>query len=112
MVDIVLDESKQELLITETTKLKFDDNVQYHYDNIIADYTDGYEDFISDELADKFENYSLTDNDKMEILESIKDEWEKLNREMENINPSMYYFIHDEDVIINGIKNWIRENLI
>jgi hypothetical protein len=48
----------------------------------------------------------------MEILESIKDEWEKLNREMENINPSMYYFIHDEDVIINGIKNWIRENLI
>ena len=72
--------------------------VRYLYDNgeINEDDIDGVKEFLEHEL---------TDDDKLQILEYIKDDYE-----YESCNPEYEVSIFDEDRIRKSINDWIEGN--
>lgn len=108
----VIDRDKKSIKIVKEVALSWED-VQQYYDDAIFDYTNDYADYITDEQSKNLENYHLTDLDKLEILDAIKTEWENLNCECSKMmDIDTMYSIHDEDVIMSGVKNWIKDNLL
>lgn len=105
---ITINENQECVEISET--LHFDGPVQNKYNEILEAQRDDLE-IDKDELRpdviakiEKFLNYTLTHEDKLEILENIVDKYEISMNYYENAS------IFDDDLIREGIEDWINEN--
>lgn len=98
-------------LVVNSESLDWERDVQNCYDGIKSDIEyeleNGDEDFGggSREAIIKFLDYELTNDDKVEILENIMNDYEyELRHADYNIS------IYDEDGIRHGINMWIYNN--
>lgn len=84
----------------------FEYNALPIYDEIKDEVSDMIEDIDDEdtlESVNEFINHTLTDEDKLSILEFIKD-----NYEYESCNPEYEVSIFDEDRIRKSINDWIE----
>jgi translation initiation factor 2 alpha subunit (eIF-2alpha) len=103
--------NKNDLSIETGERLTWENDVERIYDDIRWDieyeYENNKEEYDDDVLEGmkKFLDNELTKENKIEILEKIKDDYE--------YHASRYDWevsIFDEDGIIKSIKDWIRDN--
>lgn len=105
---ITINEDQECVEISEA--LHFNGPVQNKYNEILEYQRDDLEinkdELRPDVIAEikKLLNYSLTHEDKLEILEYIVDEYEQGSEYFESQS------IFDDDLIQKGIENWITDN--
>ena len=106
---IEINENEIEIEIKET--LSFKHHVQHIFDDVYAEVKDNLEtypeDYDEDELEARkeFLDHELTKEDKLEILEIIKDKYE-----YESCSLEYEVSIFDEDNIRDCICEWINGN--
>ena len=108
----VIDE--KELTISSTESLSFEHDVQPVYDDFYDDIQtiveerkdagDSVEDDYELAAMEKFLAYELTEDDKIEILENIKEDYE-----YESYRSDCIVSLFDEDGIKRAIKYWIDD---
>lgn len=81
---------------------KYNEILEYQRDDLEIDKDELRPDVIAE--IKKFLNYSLTHEDKLKILEYIVDKYERSMNYYENAS------IFDDDLIREGIENWITDN--
>ena len=94
--------NEKDLSIGIKETLTFDNSVQKIYDDI----HEGYEwrsDEYEEESINQFLGHELTNEDKIEILKNIRDEYD-------NDYDYNYTSIFDEDLIRKAIGNFIEDN--
>ena len=105
---ITINEDQECVEISEF--LQFNGPVQNKYNEIVEalqfDLDMNKDELHPDSIEDtkKFLNYTLTHEDKLKILEYIVDKYERSMNYYENAS------IFDDDLIREGIENWITDN--
>ena len=97
------------LSLEKKEELSFERDVQSIYDDLIADYEFEYENGDYDEnlrcQIKSLIDYELTNKDKIDILNQIKDDYE-----YELYHSDYEVSIFDEDGIRKSINQWIENN--
>lgn len=110
----MIEVNEKELKIVIGYSVDWNNEVENHYENIKDDveydYENNAEEFDEEELANrkKFLDYELTNEDKIAILNQIKDDYE--HEVYRNDYSSFEVNIHDEDAIQESIRRWINDN--
>lgn len=110
----MIEVNEKELKIVIGHSLDWDNEVEDQYNNIKDDieydYEENAEEFDEEELANrkKFLDYELTNEDKIAILNQIKDDY--IHEIYRNEYSSFEVNIHDEDGIQVSINRWIEDN--
>lgn len=103
--------NEKELTIGIKETLSFEHHVQPIFDNVIENVKSEIEDFSDEHDEDELENmkkfliHELTNKDKLEILEKIKEDYE-----YEIYRNDCEVSIFDNDGIFKGIADWITDN--
>ena len=103
--------NKENLTIEIKDSFSWENNAQYVFDRIYEDLKYDVENHAEDleeeelENSKKFLAYELTNEDKLELLEAIKENYEyQLYRD--EFSASLF----DEDVISDKILEWVKDN--
>lgn len=110
----MIEVNEKELKIIIGHSLDWDNEVEDHYNNIKSDieydYEEKSEEYDEEDISawKEFLDYELTNEDKIEILTKIKEDYEyEVNH---NEYSSFEVNIHDDELIQNSIKSWIENN--
>ena len=102
---VVINDVNFEIEVKEV--FSFEHHALPKYDEIkdeVSDMIEGIEDEDTIESVNEFLEHTLTDEDKLSILEFIKDDYE-----YESCNPEYEVSIFDEDGIRKSINDWIED---
>lgn len=102
--------NEKELTIEQKNTLSFDKNVKPIYEEIVdsvqydIEYDSDEFEKVKLESMKKFVDYELTNEDMITILNNIKDDYE-----YELYHSDYEVTLFDQDGIVKGIKDWIKD---